>query len=105
MAWQQTRGLPGFTQDNPPTDHLIWATTAMTNATTGFHIDGKGFGTIVDSITGTKYWVVGRQQRDSIEQGQNGDMASMYGVEWTRDDGVPPCFEYEAVVLQAGTVL
>jgi hypothetical protein len=106
FAWQQTRGLRGFPPDSPPSDHLFWATTAMKNATSWIHIDANGFGTVIDSVTGTKYWVVCRRRRDLTGPGTQGDLSSMFCFEGTQvDEAATSCFEHEAVVIQPGSVL
>jgi hypothetical protein len=36
---------------------MNWSTVATTNATSHAHFDDEGFGTVIQPITGAKYWV------------------------------------------------
>jgi hypothetical protein len=105
VAWQQTRGDPGFPKDEPPCSHLIWLTTAMGNATSWIHIDANGLATIVDGVTGTKYWVVCRR-RDTLPPHGPGDGASIHAYHTTEiDSASTEIFEHEAIVIKPGTLL
>jgi hypothetical protein len=89
------------------TDLTIWGTTALKHATSWFHIDDDGFGTVVTNMVGSKYWVLARQRQDAPEGLLAGDMgtADAFGDTvrpWSaRED---EC-EHEALVLTPGTVL
>jgi hypothetical protein len=106
-AWQRTRQSPIFSKDAvPPIDELVWATTATKNATSFLHIDANGLGTIVDSVAGTKYWVIGKRRRENTLPGSPGDMSSMHWMgESDIDTAKTDCFEHEAVVIEPGTIL
>jgi hypothetical protein len=112
IAWQHTRCSPGMVPDNPPSDHLIWATTATKGATSWTHIDSNGLGTFVDNIVGSKYWVVMNRRREIFEdvtsaQNPLGDLSSMHALpkNWDPWSAVGEAFEHEAVVLTPGSLL
>lgn len=57
-AWLQTRTLSGFRQLEHPNDTMNWSTVSTESATSHAHADDEGFGTVVQPLTGAKYWVL-----------------------------------------------
>ena len=104
---QETRGMPGFPALNPRTDDTTWGTAALRDAVSWPHIDDEGFGTVVTTVVGAKYWVVGRRCRDAPSSGWHGSMGTVKVfsdiVEPTMPNG--ELYEHEAMLLTPGTVL
>jgi hypothetical protein len=98
--------VPGIAEANAPNDCLFWATTATANATFWIHVDANGLATAIDTVTGTKYWVICNHRRENVEPGSPGDMSSMFWpADSEVDEAATQCFEHEAVILRSGTVL
>jgi hypothetical protein len=85
----------------------MWGTTALKHATTWFHIDDDGFGTVVTNMVGAKYWVLGKQRSNCRAGRSVGDMGTTlaFGKELRTTSAREDEMEHEAVVLTAGTVL
>ena len=82
---------------------MIWLTAAHRHATSWIHIDCNGLGTIVDSVAGTKYWVVCRQ-REGVEL--KGDLSSLYAFSMGEvDQPMDDRFKHEAVIIRPGSIL
>lgn len=98
------RGLPPL---NPFTDITTWGTAALKHATSWFHIDDDGFGTVVTNMVGSKYWVLARQRQGSAA----GKFVGNMGTTLAFGDKLRPLsarekeLEHEAVILMPGTVL
>jgi hypothetical protein len=104
-AWNSLRRTSGHGKVELPTDDLILATIAMANATSWFHVDTCGLGTLIDMLVGSKYWAVCRTSA-SAPKGRPGNDDSMNCfVGWEPSGDIPANYDVEAVVLNPGTVL
>jgi hypothetical protein len=79
----------------------------MKCATSWVHIDTAGFATAVDSVAGSKYWVLLKPRNHANPKDHTGDLSSMYafGPNWDPSGAGTDAFEFEAVVLRAGSLL
>jgi len=77
----------------------------MRHATSWLHIDANGFATAVDTVSGSKYWVVARSR--SPGGSGKGDLSSItaYDDKWEPYHSCSDRFEFEAVIIKPGTVL
>jgi hypothetical protein len=88
-----------------PTDDLIWATVALTHATSWSHVDTCGLGTLIDMLVGEKYWVVCRPSASTVKGGQSDPNSLNCYTSWEPSGDVPVNYDLEAVVLSPGSVL
>lgn len=104
---QRTRDTLGLPTIDPRTDYTMWGTTALKHATSWFHIDDDGFGTVVTNMVGLKYWVLGKQRSNCIAGRSVGDMGTTlaFGEKLRPTSAREDQMEHEAVVLTPGTVL
>lgn len=104
---QETRGIRGFPRVNPRTDDTSWGTAALKHAVSWPHIDDEGFGTVVTTMVGAKYWVVARPRRDAGSSRLHGNMGTgkAFGDTLKPTSANADIFEHEAVLLTPGTVL
>jgi hypothetical protein len=91
-AWLQTRDTRGLRQMEHPSDVMNWSTVGTTNALSHAHYDDEGFGTGVQPLTGSKYWVGFRRDPSLRPEDPQGDPGSIYSV--------PPFKEFLAHQLQ-----
>jgi hypothetical protein len=108
VAWQETRGRPGYCIQQPLADDLSWG-TAATNATTSWlHQDDDGFATAVTVKTGAKWWVVMKPRKDAHPDDPLGNLrtSKAYPADWdVNQNSGKGVFDAEAVLLSAGSVL
>lgn len=121
MAWQTSRGQPGFVSAkylaDPLADDLVWGTAATQHAVSWAHFDDEGFATVASVQVGSKYWVVGRPKRTPAFAPDNGlgNMHTINGLglgqdlvankEWQPASDNTQLFDYEGILLTPGTVL
>jgi hypothetical protein len=107
VAWTETRGRPGFANERPLTDDLVWGTAATARAISWLHIDDDGFATCVVVKTGSKYWVLMRACEQSSEDVHLGDFGTIdtYPSTWSPDNSGKDIFEAEGLLLTKGCVL
>ena len=107
IAWHATRGVRGILGHfHFPRDEMIWATASTRGATTWSHVDDHGLGTVVQIMTGYKYWVILRPKYD-----QGSPLVDMGSVDafnnssWNVNDICDSPWEYEGVLLGPGDTL
>jgi hypothetical protein len=105
MAWQQTRGRKGFVRESPPSDDLVWGTTALAGATTWVHLDANGLSTQIDNVSGTKYLVLFNRRRQCPKP--CGDMSSLHAFpdNWKPWSAGSEFFQHEGIILTPGSLL
>jgi hypothetical protein len=121
MAWQMSRGRPGFVSSQslaePLAADLLWGTAATQHAVSWPHVDDEGFATVVSVQAGSKYWVVGKPKRGSEAADVHG-LGNMETInsfcvgntriqdkEWQPGGDNTHLVDYEGVLLTPGTVL
>ena len=121
MAWQTSRGRPGFVSAkilaNTLADDLAWGTAATTHAISWPHIDDEGFGTVASIQVGSKYWVVARPKRNRLFKHDDGlghmDTINAFGISadlladnvWEPASDNTHLVDYEGILLTPDTVL
>ena len=99
QAWNGTRQTPGINRDVSLENLMTWATAATAGSSSWFHIDDQGFATVVSVTTGAKYWAVARPAPGKPKFNSN-----KVFVDWD-PSVVDDRFEWEALLLEPGTVL
>jgi hypothetical protein len=104
---QATRKFAGLPDLDPRTDLTVWGTTALKHATSWFHVDDDGFGTVVTNMVGSKYWVLARKRRDAASGTIEGDMGTVeaFGKKLRPLSARSNIWEHEGLLLTPGTVL
>jgi hypothetical protein len=107
QAMSETRGQPGYVPGKTFADELSWGTAALRGATSWPHADDDGFATVVRVMTGSKYWVVMRRNRDTPPWNSNGDMTTRnaFGKGWGPLSPSKGIWEKEGVLLTPNDVL
>jgi len=102
-AWIQTRGNKGFSRSEPPVDDVFWATTALAGATSWLHMDADGFGTAIDCLAGSKYWLLAKTNPKS-ENPKHLDEVMAF-ADFEPGEAFLAGLEYEGLLLSPGMVL
>lgn len=118
IAWQTSRGQPGFVPLKTLADDLTWGTVATKHAVSWPHVDDDGFATMSAVQTGSKYWIIGKPKRKVFQFDDGvGNMDNINAFGMGRDDDdlgdsswVPSQsnthqFDYEGILLTPGMVL
>ena len=88
----------GWTKKAPSIDHLRWNLAATKDSFHGWHIDSDGYGTFVNVISGSKWWIVARPKNRHNIDAFNNTLAFLDGLS-------PDDIETEAILLQPGSEL
>ncbi|KAF8170798.1 hypothetical protein BJ912DRAFT_840117, partial [Pholiota molesta] len=94
----------GWVKTAIPTEHVRWGLAATAGAFHRWHIDSDGFGTFIDPVAGSKWWIVacprGNLEHDWFQE-----------TKWLKNDAFDldkdgkGLFDVEAIVLQPGSRL
>jgi hypothetical protein len=108
VAWNETRGKPGFPKERPLSDDLVWGTAATAHTISWLHVDDDGFATCVAIKAGSKYWILLRSRPKKSADDYVGDMGTIdaYPSDWapSTNSGHAEC-EAEGLLLMKGSVL
>ena len=96
-ALAATFNQEGWLKKPAPIEHLRWSLAATKDAFHPWHIDSDGYGTFVDVMTGSKWWIVARPKSSEKVDIFNTTTAFL-------EDG-PDRFEVEAILLLPGSKL
>ena len=88
----------GWTKRGVPLDHLRWSLAATKDAFHVWHIDSDGYGTFVEVVAGSKWWIVACPK-------SNLDIDIFNSTSCFIDDASEDQFEIEAILLLPGSQL
>ena len=93
----------GWTERAAPPEHLRWNLAATKDAFHVWHIDSDGYGTFVNVVAGSKWWIVARP-KDSPGCDLNTSSLLVH-EEFSVDNAGENLFDVEAILLQPGSEL
>ncbi len=82
-----------------PFEHLHWGLADIKDSFHSWHIDSDGYGTFIDIMTGSKWWIVAHPKSN-----QKGNILNTISA-FLEDDHVLDKVEVEAILLQPGSKL
>ena len=94
----------GWPKKRAPTEHLRWNLAATQGAFHHWHIDSDGYGTFVNVITGSKWWIVARP-KNSLDVDIFNTTSIWLNKEFDLDKTGEELFDVEAILLQPGSEL
>jgi len=103
-AWRHTNGLKLCKRtDRFPSAAVQWALISTAGAHSPWHIDPDGLATMVVVKSGCKWWILARPKKGAKYPSFSaiGTFLDGFDVEAVNDDR----WEYEAILLTAGTTL
>ena len=94
----------GWPKRPAPIEHLRWNLAATQGAFHPWHIDSDGYGTFVNVITGSKWWIVARP-KNSLNAEIFNTTSIWLDTEFGQDKSGENIFDVEAILLQPGSQL
>ncbi|KAF8174866.1 hypothetical protein BJ912DRAFT_1064510 [Pholiota molesta] len=94
----------GWVKTAIPTEHVRWGLAATTGAFHCWHIDSDGFGTFIDPVAGSKWWIVARP-RGNLEHDWFQETKWLKNDAFDLDKDGKGLFDVEAILLQPGSRL
>ena len=88
----------GWRKKAPDISHLRWSLAATKDAFHHWHIDSDGYGTFIDVISGSKWWIVARPK--NVQNVDIFNTATIFMTYRNLED-----LDVEAILLQPGSEL
>lgn len=94
----------GWAKKAIPIEDIRWGLAATTGAFHHWHVDSDGFGTFIDLIAGSKWWIVARPIGDLKHDWSTGT-SWLKNKAFDLDRDGKGMFDVEAILLQPGSRL